>query len=445
MQKQNKIIMSEKLEDDNISILFVDDEKNILSSLKRLFRSEGYDVHLAESGKQGLDIMQANNISLVVSDMRMPEMNGAQFLEEVYSKWPSTIRILLTGYSEISSTIDAINKGNIYKYISKPWEENDLKQTVRNALESKKIEQERDRLLKLTRKQNEELQAFNANLENRVESRTSELNQTMGMLESAFESLKESYTSTVKVFSNLIDMRLGVFSGHSKIVSETARRIALKYGLTEDAAEQIAYAGLLRDIGKIGFPDNSINKPLSSLSPESQREFAKHPLIGEGILMEIEPLTETAKIIRSHRERFDGKGYPDRLSVREIPVGSRILSIVCDYDALQVGTLSETRLTASKAKEFITSSKGSRYDPELVDMFFDIINIDDQADSIKNQEVIMIPAAELKQNMVLARDLLTQDGILLLSEGHRIGEHMIRQINNLEKSLNEELVIYIKS
>ena len=278
-----------------------------------------------------------------------------------------------------------------------------------------------------------------------VESRTSELNQTMGMLESAFETLKESYTSTVKVFSNLIDMRLGVLSGHSKIVSETARRLALTYGLTEDQAEQISYAGLLRDIGKIGFPDNLINVPLSSLSPDSQREFAKHPLIGEGILMEIEPLTETAKIIRSHRERFDGKGYPDRLSVREIPVGSRILSIVSDYDALQVGTLSETRLTASKAKEFIASAKGSRYDPELVDMFFNTININDQTDNIQTQEVIMIAAKELKENMVLARDLLTQDGILLLSEGHRLGEHMIRQINNLEKSLNEELVIYIKS
>ncbi len=437
--------MSENIEENKVSILFVDDEKNILSSLNRLFRSEGYDIHLANSGRMGLEIMETENISLVVSDMRMPEMNGAQFLEAVYNKWPSTVRILLTGFSEISSTIDAINKGNIYKYISKPWEENDLKQTVRNAIESKKIELERDRLLALTSKQNEELKEFNTNLESMVKSRTSELNQTMGMLEASYETLKESYTSTVKVFSNIIEMRAGTLSGHSKIVSETSKAVAIKYGLTKESAQQISYAGLLRDIGKIGFPDNLLNKPQSSLSPDNQYTFAKHPVIGEGILMAIEPLKEAAKIIRNYRERFDGKGYPDKLSGSDIPVGSRILAIVSDFDALQVGAITKTRLTNSRAMEFISANKNSRYDPELVDIFFSIINVNEKDNNIKEQEVILMPASKLEQNMVLARDLLTNDGVLLLSEGHRLGEHMIKQIKNLEGSLNEELVIYIKS
>ncbi|MDQ1363761.1 MAG: hypothetical protein QG652_1623, partial [Pseudomonadota bacterium] len=143
-----------------ITILCVDDEKNILSSLRRLLRPEGYEVQLASSGAEGLEILEKMPVDLVISDMRMPEMNGAEFLEKVYAKWPDTVRILLTGYSEISSTIDAINKGNIYKYISKPWEEHDLRQTIRNALEARKIEKERDALLVLTRKQNEELRIF---------------------------------------------------------------------------------------------------------------------------------------------------------------------------------------------------------------------------------------------------------------------------------------------
>ncbi|MFW2372230.1 MAG: HD domain-containing phosphohydrolase [Gammaproteobacteria bacterium] len=437
--------MSENLEDNKDSLLFVDDEKNILSSLKRLFRSEGYNIYIADSGKEGLDIMEKYDIDLIISDMRMPEMNGAQLLETVYNKWPTTIRILLTGYSEISSTIDAINKGNIYKYISKPWEENDIKQTVRNALESKKIERERDSLLDLTRKQNEDLKEFNANLETMVQSRTSELNQTMGMLESAYESLKDSYTSTVKILSNLIEMRAGTLSGHSKIVSEVSKSLALKYGLENETAQQISYAGLLQDIGKIGFADYLINKPLSSLSPDNQREFAKHPVIGEGILMAIEPLTEAAKIIRSYRERFDGKGYPDGLSGKNIPVGSRILAIVSDFDALQVGALTESRMTVLRAKEFISANSGSRYDPELVAAFLDIADIIEQDNKIQEQDRMLLAASDLEQNMILARDLLTKDGILLLSEGYRLGEHMIRQIKNLENSLNEELVIYIKS
>src|SRR5487761_2285976 len=107
-------------------ILFVDDEANILSSLKRLFRPFGYQIFTAESGSQGLEIMEREKIDLVVSDMRMPEMNGAQFLEKVRAGWPDTIRILLTGFAEIRATIDAINKGQIYRYISKPWEDNDI-------------------------------------------------------------------------------------------------------------------------------------------------------------------------------------------------------------------------------------------------------------------------------------------------------------------------------
>ncbi|MCW8957054.1 MAG: response regulator [Gammaproteobacteria bacterium] len=437
--------MSEHAVNNNISVLFVDDEKNILSSLNRLFRSEGYNIFLANSGKEGLDIMANNTIDLVVSDMRMPEMNGAQFLEQVSVNWPSSIRILLTGYSEITSTIDAINKGNIYKYISKPWEDYDLKLTIKNALDSKKIELERDKLLDLTRKQNTELKEFNNNLEAMVEARTSELNQTMGMLESAYDSLKQSYTSTIKVFSNIIEMREGTLRGHSKIVAEAAKKLALKVGLTDSDAQQISYAGLLRDIGKIGLSDKVINKPFNTLSPYNQKEYVKHPIIGAGILMAIDPLHDAAQIIRSYRERFDGKGYPDNLLGKEIPIGSRILAIVSDYDSLQIGVLAETRMSSADAKDYISTNSGHRYDPDIVKAFLEVIDINENLDNIKNNDDILVPAAKLQQNMILAKDLIAGDGVVLLSEGHRLGEHMIRQVQNLENSLNEKLVIYIRS
>src|SRR5487761_2120818 len=124
----------------NATLLFVDDEVNILSSLKRLFRPGGYRIFTAESGAQGLEILQHEAVDLVVSDMRMPEMNGAKFLEQVNARWPDTIRILLTGHAEIGATIDAINKGHIYRYISKPWEDNDILLAIKQALHQKKLE-----------------------------------------------------------------------------------------------------------------------------------------------------------------------------------------------------------------------------------------------------------------------------------------------------------------
>ncbi|MFA6921813.1 MAG: response regulator, partial [Gallionella sp.] len=122
------------------SLLFVDDDSSILAALKRLFRPLGYRILTAGSGAAGLEIMEKEVVDLVVSDMRMPDMNGAQFLEQVCAKWPDTIRILLTGYAEISSTIDIINKGKIYRYISKPWEDDDIVSSVKQALGQRQIE-----------------------------------------------------------------------------------------------------------------------------------------------------------------------------------------------------------------------------------------------------------------------------------------------------------------
>src|ERR1039457_901732 len=107
-------------------ILCVDDEPNILSSLRRLFRANGYQVLLAEGGAAGLKVLEAESVDLVISDMRMPEMDGARFLEHVRSRWPDSIRLLLTGYADIQSILDAINRGEIYRYITKPWDDNDI-------------------------------------------------------------------------------------------------------------------------------------------------------------------------------------------------------------------------------------------------------------------------------------------------------------------------------
>ena len=289
-----------------ITILCVDDEKNILSSLRRLLRPEGYEIQLANSGAEGLDILSKMPIDLVISDMRMPEMNGAQFLEKVYELYPDTVRILLTGYSEISSTIDAINKGSIYKYISKPWEEHDLKLTLRNALVARSIEKERDTLLLITRKQNEELKNFNTNLEGLVKQRTSEVEQTMGMLEVAFDTLKNSYSNTILIFSRLVEMREGTLRSQSHEVSRDAQTLALQLGMDADTARSLQYAGMLREIGKIGFPDTMIRRPVDEMDAITAQEYKKFPLIGEGILAQVEPLQEAAKFIRSFRERYDG-------------------------------------------------------------------------------------------------------------------------------------------
>ena len=115
-------------------VLCVDDEPNILSALRRLLRPSGYRVLVAEGGAEGLELMATEQVDLVISDMRMPNMDGAAFLAAVKAGWPDVVRILLTGYADMASTIDAINRGEIFRYVTKPWVDSDMLLTLRQGL-----------------------------------------------------------------------------------------------------------------------------------------------------------------------------------------------------------------------------------------------------------------------------------------------------------------------
>ena len=422
------------------TLLFVDDEANILSSIKRLFRPLGYRIFTAESGAQGLEILERESVDLVVSDMRMPEMNGAQFLEKVRQKWPETVRILLTGYAEIGSTIDAINKGQIYRYISKPWEDNDITLTIKLALQQKMLEREKRRLEALTHKQNEELKDLNANLEEKVRARTEEVRQTMAFLEVAHEKLKKSFITSVRVFSNLIEMRDASMVGHSRRVAELARAIAQRIGMSDAEVQDVFIAGLLLDVGKIGLSDSLLNKTFSSLSSEERGSVTKYPIKGQVALMALDQLQGAALLIRNHRERFDGAGYPDRLVGLAIPQGARILALAKDYDAVQIGALINKRLKQADAVLYIQEGRGGRYDPTIVDAFMNVI-IGSAAPMPTRPELAMC-LEQLKTGMVLSRDLITKGGELLLAKDYILDEHLIGQIENFER-LGDKLIIYI--
>lgn len=407
----------EELPADGWRLLCVDDEPNILSALRRALRGDGYEITLATGGEEALSIMAAQSFDLVISDMRMPGMDGANFLERVKREWPNTVRLLLTGYADISSTVDAINKGEIYRYISKPWEDNDLRLIVKHALERKALEREKARLEQLTAQQNEELRDLNANLELKVMERTVELRQ-------AHEKLKGSFLTSIKVFSNLIELRGATLAGHSRRVADMARKIGNKMALTSADSQDVFLAGLLHDVGKIGLADELLAKPLPQMSGDELGAYRKHPLKGEQSLMALDELRGAARIVRAHHERYDGQGYPDGLSGQEIPIGARILAVANDYDGLQIGSLSVRRYAADDAKKLIAEGGGKRYDPEVIAAFLEVVGKLDASVSGERE----LSARDLQVGMILSRDLVSRDGVLLLSADHRLDAGLIRQI-----------------
>lgn len=423
------------------TLLFVDDEQNILSSLKRLFRPLGYTIHTANSGAEGLGVLEKETVDVVVSDMRMPEMDGAQFLEQVAARWPHTARILLTGYADINATVAAVNKGGIWKYLSKPWDDDELKRAVHDALERKRLVDENRRLERLTQKQNEELRELNAGLEAKVAARTGEIQQMMDQLELTHEMLKKSYTQSVKVFASLIEMREQVGRGHARRVAETAHRIAVKLGLGETETQDVIYAALLHDIGKMALPDKILSKPFQELSPTERMDVVKHPVIGQGVLMALEPLQEAGRYIRAHHEQYDGHGFPDGLSDDKIPLGARILAVANDYDALQIGTLIPRRVTPKEALDFIVKQRGKRYDPAVVDVLIAGTAAETQPVAPRVQG-FKTASKDLRAGMTLTSDLTTRDGVLMLSRGYLLDDTLIAKIRQLEKSLECEFEIF---
>ncbi len=424
------------------TLLFVDDETNILSALRRLFRPLGYNILTAEGGAQGLELLAQHKVDLVISDMRMPQMDGAQFLEKVREHAPDTVRILLTGYADISSTIAAINKGQIYRYIAKPWEDNDIVLTVRYALEQKDLLREKVRLEELTQQQNAELKELNANLEEKVKARTEELRQAMGFLEKAHEKLKKSFLTSIRVFSNLMELREGAMAGHSRRVADLARKLALRLGMSEPEAQEVMVAALLHDIGKIGLPDNLLHKPFSALTGDERVAVVKHPVVGQTALMALEQLSGAAKLIRSHHERFDGMGYPDGLLGLAIPMGARVLAIANDYDAVQLGHLLNKRLNVQEALAYIQEGRGKRYDPQVTDAFVGMLG--GVGEKTREQEIVL-NSADLKSGMVLTRDLVAKDGLLLLARDYLLDDMLIEQLRNYEKTDGRPIAVYIRA
>jgi response regulator RpfG family c-di-GMP phosphodiesterase len=427
------------------TILFVDDEPNILSSLRRLFRSKGFQVRIAEGGKAGLAMLETEAIDLVISDMRMPEMDGTQFLEQVRSRWPDTVRLLLTGYSDITSVIDAINRGEIYRYITKPWDDHDIVLIVRQALERKALELEKARLEALSIRQNEELKALNASLEAKVEARTAELCVANDSLLGANERLKSSFITSIKVFSTLIEMRGGNLAGHSRRVADLSRRIALKLQIDGRQVQEIFVAGLLHEIGKVGLADELLSTPVTMMTTRQFEAYRKHAVQAEQLLMPLQDLKGAAEIIGAQLERFDGAGFPQRLLEHNIPVGARILALASDFDNLQIGTLAQRHLSVEEAKTVILQSSGKRYDPEVVAAFVDLLGGVPREEAERERSGEMpVAARDLQVGMVLARDLITPSGLLMLSADHVFDERLIRRIIDFERSGGMQLTAYIR-
>lgn len=424
-----------------ITLLFVDDEPSILSALRRLCRPLGYRVLLAESGPAALELLAQEPVDLIISDMRMPGMDGAQLLEAVRQRWPEVVRLLLTGYADIGSTIAAINQGEIHRYIAKPWDDQELLLAIREGLERRRLRQENRALLKLSHEQNQQLQTLNSQLEQRVAARTAELQQVNDMLGKAYEQLQDNFTLSIKVFAGLLELREGGMAGYSERVGQLARSLARQLGLSSSDQQDCYCAGLLHEIGKIGLPDGLLRKPVSLMRDDELQRYRRYPLNGEAALMPLADLRNAARLVRSHQERIDGRGYPDGLAGKELPLAAQVVGLAATYEGLLAGRLSERPHSAAQARQTIQQAAGTHFEARVVEAFEQLALAVPPPAPAEHE----LAARDLKPGMVMARDLLSPQGTLLLAKGFTFDATVIRTIQELVARESLRIAFHIQA
>lgn len=414
-----------------MTILCVDDELNILKSMKRLLYKQDYQLLLAESGAKALELMQEHDVHLIISDMKMPAMSGAQLLESVATSHPDTYRILLTGYSDMESTIDAVNKGKIHRYLQKPWENEEIISAIEEGLEKVRLKHENINLQKLIRKQNNILKELNQNLEDKVQLRTKQINL-------AIHRIERNNNATQKVLYNLISINPNLSGSFANSVSLLSKRIAENLSLPKEEVKDIAYAALLCEIGLLGLDTAIYSKPFSELNYNQQKEYLDQINMAQLILAPAVHLQGVSDIITCQFEHHNGTG-PNQLADPQIPIGAKIISVARDYWRYCLGRITPEKMDDIEVRLEMKKFLGTRYDPDVLAILLN--NPDIVSDEFIEKP---IPAHALEPGMVLKYNILTDAHILVLPEGHVFSESTIGKLLQFEKSQPKPLSLIIE-
>ena len=313
-------------------VLIVDDEPDNLALLYRTLRGK-YDITKASSAIEALEILRTEKFDCILSDHKMPLMDGVEFLKRVHELQPKTMRLLVTAYTDIKILIDAINYAKIYRYIKKPYSPDELLMIVEAALETYQLKLDNENLIM---------------------------------------DLKDLFSGTVKAIVEALDAKDSYTLGRSRRVAYYAMKITNKLSLKSSEVSRIELAGLLHDIGMIGVAEEILNKT-QKLTEEEYEKIKTHVQYSVKILEDIKQLNEITEIIKYHHEHYDGNGYPYGLKGEEIPLGSRIIAIADAYDSMVSKRAYRESLSSEEALKVIEEASGKQFDPHLVQVFKEIL------------------------------------------------------------------------
>jgi response regulator RpfG family c-di-GMP phosphodiesterase len=413
------------------TILVVDDEPVVLNALKFTLEREGFHVVACTSPLKALAILHERDFSVVISDQRMPEMMGLDFLIESRRIRPHASRILITAVLALPTIVDAINKGEIFRFVAKPWLREELVATVRNAVQRHDLVTRNDALQAETQKLNARLREANSALEAKIK----DLEQQKQRLDTANRDLASSYENSLELCRRILTTYDPVLGGQAKALVDFATLMASSELFTEKERHALRTAAWLCDLGLIGVPREMMRAFRTNPDQLSERErgmLHSHPIYGQTLAALVDGRTDVGEVVRAHHERYDGAGYPDGLAGDAIPWAARCLSVAVGFV--------ESGLSRTAAIDAILAKSGSDYDPEAVRLFLKVSNLVQLPKQVRE-----ITLQELEPGMVLASGIYSPHGLLLIGEGQALSPGTIAKIrsHNQVTPISQRLLVHI--
>lgn len=326
--------------DGPVGLLVVDDEEAIRNALKRFLSGLGYDIVTAGTGEEAIQAVRRHKLACLLLDVRLPDSNGVDLVPRLLELEPNAAILMLTAVNDAASATLCMQRGAM-DYLTKPVDLPDLARAIERAL------RRRDTMMESAK--------INQWLKDEVAMRTAELRMERANLE-------RISVGTLEALVNALEAKDPYLRGHSARVADFSAMVAAELGLPDEQVEAIRTGGRLHDIGKIGIREEILNKQ-GPLTDDEFEHVKLHPVTGSDILAPLTHLGRIIEYVRSHHERWDGRGYPDGLAGDRIPMGARIIGAVEIYDALTTSRPYQEKMTPELAVERLRDLIGTVVDP----------------------------------------------------------------------------------
>jgi len=413
------------------TILVVDDEPVVLTALQQTLERERFHVVACASPTKALAILAERDFAVIISDQKMPEMLGLDFLIESRRLRPQASRILITAVLSLPTIVDAINKGEIFRFVAKPWLREELIATVRNAVHRHELVTHNAVLQAETQRLNDQLREANTALAQQVR----DLEEQRRGLDTANRQLAANYEHSLELCRRILTTYDPILGGQAKALVEFAGHMAGTDLLDEPQRHALRTAAWLCDLGLIGVPREMLRAFRSRTEELTERELTmlhNHPVYSQTLASLVDDGSGVGEVIRAHHERFDGQGYPDGLAGDAIPWPARCLAVAVGYV--------ESGLPKTAAIDLVLSLSGTAYDPEAVRLFLKVTNL-----AQLPRQVREITLHELEPGMVLANGIYSPHGLLLIGEGQELSPGTIAKIrsHNQVTPISQRLLVRI--